>query len=127
MTASVIVSIIALIVVSATCVAVTVLVSRALADAFRAIDKMHSRSAEHQGKLLDRFIALDFEKLYTLQLAEDDGDVGGFIAPEDQEEEHEQEMPPPKWGSLTALRERLSDEERELLDEDFDAEGDATR
>lgn len=130
MTASVIISIFALAVLSTTCVAVTVFVSRALADAFRAIDRMHKRSAEHQGKLLDRFIALDFEKLYTLQVASDDGDEGGFISPEDQgddDEEHEQEIPKPAWGSLTALRERLTDEERELLEEDFDAEGDSVR
>lgn len=127
MTATVIISIFALIVVSATCIAVTVLVSRALSSAFRAIDKMHERSAGQQGKLLDRFIALDFEKIYTLRLADDDtGESGGFIPP-DEQQEHEQEMPARSWGSLTALRERLSEDERELLDEDFTPEGEVVR
>lgn len=124
MTASVIISIVALIVTSTTAIAVTVLVSQALSNAFRALSDMHERAGKQQSQLLDRFQAIRWEDLAALRSV-DETDEGGFFPPTEDAEPGEvtQELPG-RWGSLSALRERLSKEEQALLDEDFDEVGD---
>lgn len=118
MTAAVIIGVVALISLSATSVAIAVLVSKALARAFRALDKMHARSGQQIDSLLDRLAAIRWEDLAALRSV-DEPDSGAFITPEEQADEVEQIFPPPKWGALTALRDKMTKEEEDLLAEDF--------
>lgn len=118
MSATVLISIIAMILVVIFGVSITVLVSKALSNAFRTLDRMHERNGQHVDTLLDRLVAIDWEKFAALKAMEDPAE-GGFIVPEDQQEEGSIEVPR-KWGSLRALRERttLTPDEERLLAED---------
>lgn len=127
MTALLIVSIISMIGVIVLCVAVTVLVSRALTRAFRALDQMHVRTAQQQSDLLDRLMTIRWEDLLALR-STDEPQVGGFYSPTmlaDEEDTEGGVEEPPGGTFLSRLNERLrlTDEESELLSEDFGDEG----
>lgn len=127
MTAALIIAILALILCSATSVAVAVLVSRALTTSFKATDRMNARWAKQMDGLLDRFQAIRWEDLAALRSVDDSADAG-FFTPDDEAEEQE-EKDRPVWGALNALRDKLSttQEEQELLDEDFTPDQEAVR
>lgn len=117
MTASVVISIIALTVMTATMIAVTVLVSHALANAFRALDQMHERSAQQMSGLLDRFQAIRWEDLAALRSIEEPDD-GGFIPPTPRKPPAVDDDDPGQWGSLGPIP-RADAEEALLISEDF--------
>lgn len=121
MSASVLISIVALILTCATAISVTVLVSRALTSAFRALDSMHKRAGDQQSQLLDRFQAIRWEDLAALRSTSDAED-GGFFPPltvVDVEpglvEQHTKGL----WGRMGNHQTELTDDEAELLAEDF--------
>lgn len=123
MNASVLISIIALILTFATCVSITVLVSRALSNAFRTIESMHDRMQSANDKTLDRLMTIRWEDYVSVQTLQDDQE-GGFFTPEEQGEEIQsgtEVVEPSRWGALSTLSSRLEalDNEQKLLDEDF--------
>lgn len=127
MSATVIISIVAVISFSIISITVAVLVSRTLAKTYLLLSHMQSRAYQQQDKLLDRLAAIKWEDLAALRSIED-SQPGGFVAPEEQQQEGGQEMPTrANWPALSQLQERLSKEEAELLSEDFTAEGDVVR
>jgi hypothetical protein len=101
-------------------VTITVLVSKALSDAFRTINAMSKRNGEQIDKLLDRLVAIDWEKYATLRSLED-AEEGAFIPPSDGQEEGGLEKPR-RFPRLAALRERteLTPDEERLIAEDFE-------
>lgn len=115
MTASVVISIVALIVVSVTCVSITVLVSKALSSAFSTLNAMHARSGKQMDSVLDRLVALDWEKLAALRSI-DEPTEGGFYSPDEQLAPVEVQ-PPARWGSIQSM---FTEDEEALLAEDFD-------
>jgi hypothetical protein len=121
-TASLIVSIVALILFVGFGVAVAVIISHALRDAFLTLDRAQQRHTKQQDKLLDRLMTIKWED-YVATRSVDEADEGGFIAPGEDEDGGETEIipPAPRWGSLSALRERMvtTPDEQALLDEDF--------
>lgn len=111
-----------------TCAVVAVLVSQRLSDAFRTISTVHARSSKTfdkaTDKLLNRLMAIrweDYVALHSVTVEESEGEEG-FFAPEDlrppSEDEEEGGM---TWPHLRRPEE-LTEDERELLDEDFDEE-----
>jgi hypothetical protein len=125
-TASVIISIIALILTTATSIAITVLVSRALSSAFRTLDTMHKRQVQQLSGLLDRFQAIKWEDLAALRGLEEPAE-GGFFPPASNREEAEGgQMVRTPFGSLMH-RPEVQDIGEGLLDEDFDDDGEPRR
>src|SRR5438105_6679562 len=125
--AALLISIVALILTVTTCVAVTVLVSRALTNAFSTLDSMHARNGQQVSSLLDRLAAIRWEDLVSLRSSEEP-EEGGFFAPGEREEvsvEITQELPWPRFDKATSLA--TSREEQELLDEDFNEAGEVRR
>jgi hypothetical protein len=119
-TASVLIGIACLIVLSSWGIAVTVLLSRALSKAFLTIDRMHLRNSQvfesATGKLLNRLMTIKWEDYVTVEAYEKaDDEEGGFIPPEGAEPEAVTQVLPVR------LRERVytTPEEQALLDEDF--------
>lgn len=122
MSASVLISIIALTFAFATAISVTVLVSRSLANAFRTIESMHTRSYAALDKTLDRLMAIKWEDFVAMQNI-DEGEDGGFFAPDEQEDETPSLQQPGLWGRLVTVPEDpASREEQLILDEDFPLE-----
>lgn len=126
MSASLTVSIVSLILIFATCISITVLVSKALSNAFRTIESMHDRMQAANDKTLDRLMTIRWEDFVASQTYQED-DTGGFFTPDEQKGDSSggtQVVEPSRWGSLSLLNERLEalDNEQKLLDEDFPPE-----
>ena len=73
-------------------------------------------------------MTIDWEAFVSAQALQDSEAEGGFITPSEQNGD-EGEYVPSRWGGLRELRQRLergtdglTDEERELLEEDFPEE-----
>jgi hypothetical protein len=115
-TALLIFGIVAVILIVGFCVAVTVLVSRALTDVIQMSDRMHKRSTEEQDKLLDRLVAIDWERYAALQTLKEP-DEGGFEVP--GEDDSETTVVRTNWGKLLHERTELTADEEVLLAEDF--------
>lgn len=118
MTALLIFGIVGMILTVSFGVTITVLVSRALSSAFRTVDSMNERNGKHIDTLLDRLVAIDWEKFAALKAMEDPQE-GGFFEPGGDEEETGVEVRT-SWGTLSRLRERteLTADEERLLAED---------
>lgn len=127
---SVLIGIIALILTISVHVTVAVIVRRVLTEAFRALNSSNVAHQKQMSGLLDRFQAISWEDLASLRASED-AELGGFEAPavgvriEEDDEVTEVLGVRGPWGTVQALSDRLraDREERGLLEEDFDEEG----
>lgn len=126
MIALLVMSIVTVSVVLAWGVLITVQFRRALESSFSHTLRTHERQSKQIDKLLDRFMALDFDRFKSYELAEDSPN-GGFDAPEDQEGGGDIDAVvrfTPPWGSLDRTDETLEalENEERLLREDFSAD-----
>lgn len=120
---TVLISIIALILSSASAILVAVLSHKTAQNALLTLDSVHERQSKQTDQILDRLMAIDWERFAVMRDATE-SDAGGFYTPEEQRGEVTQEPVdrPGQWGALSDLRTRVrgvSPEEQELLDEDF--------
>jgi hypothetical protein len=112
--------IVVVILTCASSVLVAVLSHKAAQNALSTLDSLHKRQSEHNDKTLDRLMTIRWEDFLALQSSQEE-ETGGFIPPGEQVEEDEDEEKG-RWGHLRRLRPGaldLSDDERELLGEDF--------
>lgn len=119
MTALLISSILLTVLSVASSVLITVLSFKASSRAFQTLDSMQARHVQQVDVLLDRLVAIDWEKFAVLKSMQDP-EVGGFFEP-GSDEEDEKSSRGGEWGSLSTLRERtrLTADEERLLAEDF--------
>jgi len=132
-TATVIIGIVVLIATISLCISVAVIVFKIVSSvADELAQQRHAHEAqlneilmhhhEEQSGLLDRFQAIRWEDLASLR-AIDENEEGGFYPPTEDEDEPGQTAP----GQFNGLRElnermRLTNEEQQLLAEDFPEE-----
>jgi hypothetical protein len=132
-TATVIIAAIGMIVSFAAMIWVTVTLRQSLREMSHDHTIMNQRH-EHQinrydsqmAALLDRLTTIKWEDYVALRSIQDDGEVGGFLTPEQQAQEVSEDtqvmvQEPGRWGPLSRQRqaETLSDTEKLLLEEDF--------
>lgn len=91
--------------------------------ALDTLDSLHRRQSEQLDKTLDRLMTIRWEDFLALQSVHET-DEGGFIPPEQQVDRGEDgdDEEKGRWGHLRRLRPGgldLSDEEKDLLSEDF--------
>jgi len=83
---------------------------------------MHERQSKQIDQLLDRFMAMDFDRFKSHQSAEE-SQPGEFVAPEDQRRDLDDTVVQiyPSWGSLdrTAAMMEALENEQTLVQEDF--------
>jgi hypothetical protein len=120
-TASVIIGIVALILITIFGVLVAYMISKALSKAFLALDRIDERNSESLQKTLDRLMTIDWEKYAALRSMEDTSEEGGFAAPGEAEDGGQ--LVPNFLGRMrmTTMPD-LDAEEQALLDEDFPEE-----
>jgi hypothetical protein len=119
-TALLIMGIVVSVLFCATALAIAVRVSQIASRAFLLVDTIHSRDVGTQKDLLDRLMTVRWEDLIALRSVEEP-EIGGFFSP-DEQDEPTVKVEAGMWGHLSALRERMSNEEQAMLDEDFPAE-----
>jgi hypothetical protein len=120
-TASVIIGIVALILITSFGVLVTNTISGALAKVFLVLDRIDKRNSEGLQKTLDRLMTIDWERYAALRSMEDVEEEGGFAAPGESEDGGQ--LVPNFLGRLTLNTiPDLDAEEQALLDEDFPEE-----
>jgi hypothetical protein len=121
-TAAVVIGVVALILLVTNSVLALHVIRQTSSDAFRALDRIESRSEKSLQTVLDRLMTIKWEDFAAVKSLEEDTS-GGFFAPVGgaNTDEAGGQTITPAWASV---RERLSlnDEERELLEEDFPAE-----
>jgi len=118
-TASTLLGLIALILFTAFGVTVAVLVSKALSRAFLQLDQMQVTSAQERAQLLDRLMTIRWEDYVAVQSLEE-ADVGGFIAPGEEQEEITQVIPRRQWSLFrNGEPTQLTEDEETILREDF--------
>jgi hypothetical protein len=121
-TALVIVSVLAMSVTLIWGILVTVQFRKALESAFLHATRSHQRQSAQLDKVLDRFMALDFERFKSYELA-GESEPGGFVAPEEQVSPPQDNLVQvyPSWGSLdrTAAAVEAWENEETLVAEDF--------
>jgi hypothetical protein len=102
-------------------VLITVQFLRALQSAHLMTERVHARQSKQLDKLLDRFMAMDFERFKSYELASE-SQPGGFEAPEEQTPLSEAAtVVYSGWGSLDQTLEKIDliDQEERLVSEDF--------
>jgi hypothetical protein len=122
MTALTIIAALAVICSIITTVVVSVTLRQALRDMSRDRQLESTRRDAQMSALLDRFQAIQWEDLAAMRALEDTTDEGGFLTPAEQAAESVVEIDEPgRWGPLSRLKvaSNLSDNERQLLEEDF--------
>jgi len=122
-TASVIISIVALILMTAIGLVIANTLSGALAKAFLTLERIDKRNSEALQKTLDRLMTIDWEKFAALRSVEDETEEGGFSAPGEEEEEEGGQLVPNFLGRMVpSYTDDVSTEEQMLLNEDFPEE-----
>jgi hypothetical protein len=115
-TALLIFSIFALIVTVAFGVSVALILSNGLSRITSNQSRQNERHAKQIDTLLDRLVAIDWEKYAVLQTLKED-DVGGFEAPGDTDEDTV--VVRTNWGRTLTERTDLTADEEKILAEDF--------
>lgn len=121
MTVAVLIGAMAMILLVVTAVAALHIIRQASADSFRALERLDARHEKSLQTVLDRLMTIKWEDFAAVKTLDDDeNEETGFIAPH-RDDEGEVEIEDGRWGHLSTLRERLrlTDEEDQLLREDF--------
>lgn len=126
---SVLFSTVVVILICTTTVLVAVLSHKTAQHALSTLDSLHKRQSEQNDKTLDRLMTIRWEDFLALQSVQD-ADEGGFVTPEEQKKQTdgEDEEQDTRWGHLRRLRPgalNLTEDEENLLDEDFPDAGGA--
>ena len=123
MTAAALIGLIVVILSLTTVVLALHIVFKAHSKTLETLNSVHVRQSGQLDTVLDRLVALDWEKLAALRSVEGEQE-GGFFPPDLDEDQIQRDEEASRWASLRELRLRgdrmtPTSEEQALLDEDF--------